>query len=143
MNWAFAARALAAAALVACLFLPMSTCTHDGQTNVRVPIRDIEPMYEVLLLYCWPVVLLVAEAFLPRLATSRIVLIALQPILAAATFVQIGLYMLFETPAIGAHVAEAALAVLFVAALIDGILRVRTRMRRARELQFSIPQRSS
>jgi hypothetical protein len=110
---------------------------------VRVPIHDIKPTAEVLLLYCWPVVLLIVEAFLPRLATSRIVLIALQPLIAAATFAQIGLYMLFDRPAIGAYVAEGALGVLFAGALVDGILRVRTRVRRSRELQFTIPQRSS
>ncbi len=132
-GWTFVARSLAAVALVACLFLPLSTCTHRGETHVKIPVHDIEPLAEVLLVFCWPVLLLVAEALRPRLSTSGIWLVALQPPLAAGTYFQMGLYTLLETPAIGSYLADAALAVIFMTALLEATARVqeRVKMRRA------------
>jgi hypothetical protein len=132
MSWTFYVRSLAAIVLVACLFLPLSTCTHQGKTRITVPIHDLKPLAYVLLVFCWPVILLVAEAFRPRLSTSGIMLVFLQPLLAAATGYQIRVYVLFEKPKIGAYLSVGALAVIFVAALVEGILRVRTRRRERR-----------
>jgi hypothetical protein len=136
-SWNYYVRLVAAVVVVACMFLPVSTCTHRGRTTVTVPIHDESPTALILLVYCGALALVIAEGFRPRMSTSGFVLVVLQ--LPASVFFAFEIYLLalFGTPAIGWYVALGALSAIFATALIEVVLRARMR-RRAKNVPPSV-----
>jgi len=129
LSWNYYVRLVAAVVLVACLFLPVSTCTYRGQTTVMVPIHDASSTALILLVYCGALALVIAEGFRPRMSTSGFVLVVLQLPACVLFAFEIYLFALFVTPTIGWYVALGALSTIFAATVIEIVLRARMRRR--------------
>ncbi len=119
-------RLAAAVVLAACLFLPLSTCSYRGQTKTTIPIRDLEPVAVVVLVFCGPLILIVAERLRPPSSPSGVILLALQIPDSLFIAYQIFAYTILETPLVGFYVSYAALILIFIPACVELVHRLRS-----------------
>jgi heme exporter protein D len=119
--------------LLACLFVPLSTCTYQGKTTTNIPIDH--PSTSLFLTYCTPL-LLAGVSMWVRRRNVRLAALLAAIVAALAGGYSIWIATLFAEPAYGFYVAQAALALTLCTAIPELIHELRARRHPIRELDY-------
>ncbi|HEX2835030.1 MAG TPA: hypothetical protein VHW00_18595 [Thermoanaerobaculia bacterium] len=129
----------AAIVIAASMFLPLATCTQNGQTTKFVPVRDGGELWSVLLVYALPLLLALIDSF-ARPQWLRLTALALEPLSIAGSAYVIYFVALLRTPTIWYWVACTAVVIFFITAIVGLVQETRAMRRRSRELRAVLTQ---